>query len=78
VSTALPSGGTFLIQKTTANGGITITNATGGLASVSLLPADTLALAAATYFFDVLVTGAGNVKSTVTQGQFVLTEHPSR
>lgn len=67
-----------VILKTTGNGGVAITNAAGGLANLTLGAADSAALGAGRYPFDVQVaTGAGK-KSTLIIGTITFADHPTR
>jgi hypothetical protein len=73
-----PQDTAFALQKSSANGGVTITNAAGGLATVNLTAAETAALAEGVYQFDVQVIDASSKKHTLIKGTLVLLQHPSR
>lgn len=60
------------MYKSTADGGVSITDAANGKFTVTLAPADTKTLAVGTYYHEAEVTDSlGNV-STVTVGKVTL------
>ena len=62
----------------TIGAGVTITApATAGVCSVLLSPADTSALPAGTYTYDVVVVEASGTRSSAV-GAFTIIDHPSR
>lgn len=63
-----------LISKQTGGSGISITNATGGVFVITLVPADTSSLSARTYYHEAQVTDAAGVVSTVLIGKLKLIE----
>lgn len=69
--------GAMVFQKTTT-AGIAITNAAGGLATLTIDPANTSGLAPGSYQYDVLVTTGTGQKFTMTFGTLNLVQHPSR
>ena len=79
LSVALPSGGVFTLQKSSTNGGITITNAAGGVAQINMTTSDSTGLIAGSFQFDIV---AGNVSTgahvPLTTGFWVWVDHPNR
>ena len=64
-------------QKSTG-AGILITSAVGGLATITINPADTTALAAGQYSYDIVVKRANGATFTMTIGTISMLAHPSR
>ena len=63
---------TAKITKTTASG-IVVTNATGGIFTLTLLAADTASLEAGYYVYGVEMTNAGGGPYVLDQGTFTIT-----
>jgi hypothetical protein len=67
-----------LLTKSSPASGIVITNAVGGLATLTLNAADTANLSDGPYAFDVQFISASGKKSTVITGTLFLIQHPTR
>ena len=71
------SGGTVLIELTTANAGITL-GGTAGTVVLTIAAADTASLTAGEYYYDAeLISGAGAVER-ILQGRFVVDPEVTR
>src|SRR6266851_1575561 len=76
---ANPGDTAFVLQKSSATGGVVISNpATAGLATLTLNASDTAALQEATYQMDVQVTDSQLKKHTLIKGTVTFIQHPSR
>ena len=64
------ANGAFVLNKTTG-GGVTVTDGPGGVCTVALVPADTLAVAPGIYYHECEVTVSGIV-STVLIGHVTI------
>jgi hypothetical protein len=79
ISSGLPSGSAYLLQKSSANGGITITNAPLGLATINMTTPDSIALAGGVYPFDVIaINNSTGGHVPLTSGYWTWSDHPNR
>ena len=67
-----------VIQKTTTGGGVTITNAVGGLATVNLAAADTSGLGGVLLLWDLQAKDAGGNITTLASGTVTITADITR
>jgi hypothetical protein len=68
-----------LLQKSSANGGITITNAPLGLATINMTTPDSIALAGGVYPFDVIaINNSTGGHVPLTSGYWTWSDHPNR
>lgn len=71
-------GPPYVIQKDSGGlGGVTISDATNGIASISFLSTDTLNLAAGVYFFDIVAVN-GAVQVPLDRGSMTFNDRVSR
>lgn len=67
-----------VFQKTTTAGGITITNAAGGIATVSLVPTDTSSLAGVVLLWDLQGKDPSGNITTLASGTLTITADITR
>jgi hypothetical protein len=78
LSKTQPANASFLFQKRSDNGGITITNPVGVIGTINVLGTDQVGLAPGIYFYDVVsMNPDGTGKRTLTKGRFGLDAHPN-
>ena len=68
----------LLVQKSLLGGGVAITDAPGGKATITLAAGDTAGLTPGTYAYDVKVLFADGSIDFPAIGAVVLTDHPGR
>jgi hypothetical protein len=68
----------LLVQKSLLGGGVTISDAAAGLATITLAAGDTAGLTPGTYAYDVKVLFVDGSIDFPSIGSVVLTDHPGR
>ena len=74
---ATQSDAQALIQKTTTNGGIVVTDAANGVAVIKVLVADTISAVVGPYFWDLRLIASGKMFE-IAQGSFNIIQNVTR